>query len=815
MKLTFFAPATRRLTNFQLLIRQRARLVLAAGLVILILFPSSPLTVSVHATPLAGQSDTDYFMLYAAPDGDTVCRVATAAERSELEKITPRNLHQINHLADKSTGLSADADNAVTHLTIILRATTNLENNPAAKAAFIRAAANWENIINSPVTIFIDADFGSDNFGQAWPAGVLGSTSSPSSTFTYSVVRGNLIAGATATTAPVYNLLPATSIPIDAGSGSSQSLSVSATISRAIGLLNPTAQSTDTAAKIGFNSSFTFDFDRSDGITGTDFESVATHEIGHALGFSSRAGTGTTNPVPAMWDLYRFRTGTTSGTFTTATRVMTIGGTPDPLQFYFVPGATELGLSNGGPSGASDNGADGNQSSHWKQASLNGGVITGYIGIMDPRIPSGLTRLITNNDTNALTIFGFNSNAVPPPTPPANDNFAAAQAISGCLGSVNGTNVGATREAGEPIHSPDGVSSSRSVWYQWIAPSNNTTVITTKGSSFDTVLGVYEGTAVDALTSLGKDDDGGGVDKTSIVTFPAVAGHTYHIAVDGYNNGSGGDFGPLRLNWSTSCTNVANSIDDPTFFVHQHYLDFLNREPDTAGLNFWVNEMVSCGADTACVNVKRVNVSAAFYLAIEFQETGYLAYRTHKAAFGNLPGAPVPIVFRDFLTEAQQIGQNVQVGVGNWQAQLDANKRAYMLAFVQRSDFLAAFPTNMSATNFVTQLNTRAGGVLSADEQTNLINTLTANPGDSTLRSQVLRAVAEDQDLKNAEFNRAFVLMQYFGYLRRNPNDAPDLNFDGYNFWLTKLNQFNGDFVAAEMVKAFILSLEYRHRFGP
>jgi len=70
-----------------------------------------------------------------------------------------------------------------------------------------------------------------------------------------------------------------------------------------------------------------------------------------------------------------------------------------------------------------------------------------------------------------------------------------------------------------------------------------------------------------------------------------------------------------------------------------------------------------------------------------------------------------------------------------------------------------------------------------------------------------------NQDL-NAEFNRAFVLMQFFGYLRRNPNDAPDADYSGYDFWLTKLNQFNGNFQGAEMVKAFITSAEYRQRFG-
>ena len=795
-------------------------------LAVLILLPSLALTVSAHAPlPATNEPDNDYFMLYASPDGDTVCRVANAAERSELEKINPKNLQQINHLGDKSLGVSKEADNAVAHLTIILRATTNLQNNPAAMAAFNRAAANWENVVNSPVTIFIDADFGPDNFGQAWPSGVLGSTSAPSATFSYSFVRGQLLAGAnTPAKTAVYNALPATSVPVDTGSGSSTSLSVSATISRAIGLLNATADPADNAPKIGFNGTgnFNFDFDRSDGIQGIDFESVATHEIGHALGFTSRAGLGST--TPAMWDLYRFRTGMTSGGFTTATRVMTIGGTPDPLQFYFVPGASQLGLSNGGPSGATDNGADGNQSSHWKQASLNGGVFSGYIGIMDPRIPSNITRLITDNDTNALNIFGFNSNTVPPPAPPPNDNFANAQVVSGCSGTVTGTNAGATKEAGEPNHlsttgDPTG-GGSRSVWYKWQAPSSSSVTFATEGSTFDTVMGVYRGTAVNALTVVGQHDDVGGPngqDKTSAVTFNAIAGTTYMIAVDGYNNaGSGGDFGSITLTWNAaSCANAVNQIDDPTFFVTQHYHDFLNRNPDASGLSFWVNEITSCGADAACIDVKRVNVSAAFYLAIEFQETGYLAYRTHKAAFGNLPNAPVPIVFSDFLTESAQIGQNVQVGVGNWQAQLDANKAAYMLAFVQRGDFATLYPAGMTAINFVTQLNTRAGGVLSAAEQTNLINQLSANPADATLRSQVLRAIAEDQDLKNAEFNRAFVLMQYFGYLRRNPNSSPDTNFDGFNFWLTKLNQFNGDFQAAEMVKAFITSTEYRQRFGP
>jgi hypothetical protein len=157
----------------------------------------------------------------------------------------------------------------------------------------------------------------------------------------------------------------------------------------------------------------------------------------------------------------------------------------------------------------------------------------------------------------------------------------------------------------------------------------------------------------------------------------------------------------------------------------------------------------------------------------------------------------------------------VQVGVGNWQAQLEANKQAFALDFVQRPEFLAAFSSSFSADQFVTQLATNAGIALSSTDKANLLAVLGGTPADVSKRASVLRAVAEDATLKAAEFNKAFVLMQYFGYLRRNPNDAPDSDFSGYNFWLGKLNQFGGNFVNAEMVKAFITSIEYRRRFAP
>ena len=270
----------------------------------------------------------------------------------------------------------------------------------------------------------------------------------------------------------------------------------------------------------------------------------------------------------------------------------------------------------------------------------------------------------------------------------------------------------------------------------------------------------------------------------------------------------------VTINDNDSSTG-ANPIDSIDFFVRQHYIDFLNREPDPPGFGFWTNEIGQCGSNVQCIEVKRINVSAAFFLSIEFQETGYLAYRVYKSSFGNLAGAPVPVRFTDFITDTQALAKGVQVGANGWEAQLESNKQSYVLAFVQRADFLAAFPNSMTAQQFVDQLDTNAGMVLSPLEKVNLRAILGATPADVTKRAQVLRSVADDQDLRNAEFNKAFVLMQYFGYLRRNPNDLPDNDFSGYNFWLTKLNSFGGNYINAEMVKAFISSLEYRQRFGP
>jgi arylsulfate sulfotransferase len=257
-----------------------------------------------------------------------------------------------------------------------------------------------------------------------------------------------------------------------------------------------------------------------------------------------------------------------------------------------------------------------------------------------------------------------------------------------------------------------------------------------------------------------------------------------------------------------------NVIEDDETFVRQHYHDFLNREADADGLKFWTDGIRSCGSDQGCREVKRMHTSAAFFLSIEFQETGFFAYRMHKAAFGDLAGKPVPVALADFLRDTQRLGGGIVVGQGAWQQQLEDSKRAFALEFVARPEFLARYPAQTTAADFVDLLD--AGGVLSPNERSALVDELAPNPADAALRASVLRKVADNVAFVQGEKNRAFVLMEYFGYLRRNPNDAPEagLDYSGYAFWLGKLNQFNGDFVQAEMVKAFISSDEYHKRFG-
>jgi hypothetical protein len=273
---------------------------------------------------------------------------------------------------------------------------------------------------------------------------------------------------------------------------------------------------------------------------------------------------------------------------------------------------------------------------------------------------------------------------------------------------------------------------------------------------------------------------------------------------------------PLRLRPGT---NTPITINDSDFFVNQQYVDFLSRFPDQSGFDFWVNQIASCAGNQACIDGQRDNTSGAFFLSIEFQETGYLAERMYKVAYGDATGnstlggnhtLSVPIIRRsEFLPDQLQLSNGVVIGQPGDQAKLEANKVAYANDFVARSRFTAIYGS-MTNQQFVDALNVNSGNALSASQVSAFVGGLN---NASLTRAQVVRQTAEDSDLVSAEKNKAFVLMQYLGYLRRDPNSGQDTDYTGYEFWLQKLNQHGGDFHAAQMVRSFIVSGEYLNRF--
>ena len=151
------------------------------------------------------------------------------------------------------------------------------------------------------------------------------------------------------------------------------------------------------------------------------------------------------------------------------------------------------------------------------------------------------------------------------------------------------------------------------------------------------------------------------------------------------------------------------------------------------------------------------------------------------------------------------------MGQPGWEQRLQQNKERFLQDWVLSGPFIVACGGTRPNSEFVDILLTNSRIPATPEYRNGLIADLDAH---RKTQADVLHEIVDHPFFKTNEFNRAFVLMQYFGYLRRNPTDPPDSNLDGYNFWLNKLNEFGGDFRRAEMVKAFITSSEYRHRFG-
>jgi hypothetical protein len=280
-----------------------------------------------------------------------------------------------------------------------------------------------------------------------------------------------------------------------------------------------------------------------------------------------------------------------------------------------------------------------------------------------------------------------------------------------------------------------------------------------------------------------------------------------HLFIDSAENDASGA-GPYTIRMqdvTTASAPIVNQIDDAQFFVRQHYLDFLDREPDAGGLTYWTNELRKCGSDARCIHERRIGVSGAFFVEMEFQDTGYYVYRFYKASFGRQPN------YAEFSSDRSKV-----IGAPN----LEGYKQAFAEDWVRRDAFIQAYPNTMSNTEFVNKLFDTAGLTANIYDPQRQQEIAAMNAG--RIRSLVMRDVIEIPDFKNvpdpkdpryneikqtSQYNSAFVLMQYFGYLRR------DVDRNGYDFWLDVVNNREPNNYHG-MICAFITASEYQLRFG-
>ncbi|HEY0406023.1 MAG TPA: Calx-beta domain-containing protein, partial [Pyrinomonadaceae bacterium] len=242
----------------------------------------------------------------------------------------------------------------------------------------------------------------------------------------------------------------------------------------------------------------------------------------------------------------------------------------------------------------------------------------------------------------------------------------------------------------------------------------------------------------------------------------------------------------------------ANPIDDARFFVRQNYADFLSREPDQGGLDYWTERITQCGSDIACINFWRSAVSAAFFIELEFQNTGSFVYRLYKESYGTRP------TYGQFTPDRARVVDS---------SNPEQSKQNFALLFVQRPAFTAKYAPTLDAAGFVDallQTVQQSSQVDLTGQRDALLSAYNTAGGGINGRATVLRQTADNAAYAQAEYNKAFVLMQYFGFLKRNPDDG------GYQFWLNVVNNSvpNDPSGYRSMVCAFITSPEYQQRFS-
>ncbi|OLE52033.1 MAG: hypothetical protein AUG51_20255 [Acidobacteria bacterium 13_1_20CM_3_53_8] len=259
-------------------------------------------------------------------------------------------------------------------------------------------------------------------------------------------------------------------------------------------------------------------------------------------------------------------------------------------------------------------------------------------------------------------------------------------------------------------------------------------------------------------------------------------------------------FSQLGINTDAAFTgasngDAANPLETSEYFVRQQYLDFLGREPDEGGLNYWSARINECGADSGCIRQRRIDVSAAFFMSEEFQQTGSYIYRLYKAGLGR------ELNYQEFTSDRSQVVDN---------GTLNSSRQAFANSFVERAEFVQKYNGANTASSFVDALMQtirQTDGVDLAGQRDALMARYQTGSSQNESRALALRDAIEAASFRQAEYNRSFVQIEYFGYLKR------DTDSGGYNFWLDVLNnRVAGNYQS--MVCAFLTSSEYQRRFS-
>jgi uncharacterized delta-60 repeat protein len=230
---------------------------------------------------------------------------------------------------------------------------------------------------------------------------------------------------------------------------------------------------------------------------------------------------------------------------------------------------------------------------------------------------------------------------------------------------------------------------------------------------------------------------------------------------------------------------TANPIDENNFFIRQHYLDFLDREPEAEGFTYWTTILNGCGTDEACLNRVRVEISSRFFIELEFQRTGFYVMRIYQASYGHPPTYP------QFISDRRLVQNSTE------------SQKLFASQWVQRADFLASYPTALSAAEFVKKLYDQANvpdlAPRAAAQQ--------ALENQTKTRADVLYDLVELAGFQAKEYNPAFVRMMYFGYLRR------EVEADGFTYWMNVLTNLSPNNYRS-MICGFVNAGEYQLRFN-